>query len=82
MVTRCVCKNVDFRTIAALHAAGLSLRQIIDRTACTTGCGTCGPYVRLVITTGRTSWPVLTESQAARIMHDMPLDPPSAAPMA
>lgn len=65
-VTRCVCRDVPFTRIAALHRdQGLDFDAIRARTGCCTGCSMCEPYVRLTIATGRTSHPIL-DAKAAR----------------
>jgi bacterioferritin-associated ferredoxin len=68
MVERCVCHDVTFARISQMSREGLTLEQIRDRTKCCTGCGTCEPYVRVVIATGRTRLPVMTEQQARAVV--------------
>ncbi len=80
-VDRCICHKVPFSQILALSRGGFSLRQIVEQTRCTTGCGMCGPYVRMAIKTGRTSLPVLPEHIARGMMLEFPLvDPPPTGP--
>jgi len=38
---------------------GLTQDELSERTGCCTGCGMCKPYVRVVLTTGRTSIPLM-----------------------
>jgi bacterioferritin-associated ferredoxin len=68
MVERCVCHDVSFSRVAELARSGQTLEQISEQTGCCTGCGTCEPYVRVVIATGRTRLPVMTERQAAEVV--------------
>ena len=59
-VERCVCFDQSFEKL--LHLArteGLSQDDLSERTGCCTGCGMCKPYVRVVLTTGRTSIPLM-----------------------
>ncbi len=59
-VDRCVCHNRCFDELKALaHAEGLGFEALCERTRCSTGCGMCGPYVRLMLATGRTRFPAL-----------------------
>lgn len=58
-VDRCVCYDISFaRLLELARAEGLTLEQLKQRTGCCTGCTTCEPYVKLVLSTGRTSLPV------------------------
>lgn len=76
-VTRCICRNVSFAEILALHAKGLTLAQIKDRTGCAGGCGTCEPYIRLAIVTRTADLPVLT---GRRLADAARLDPDAVLP--
>jgi len=67
-VTRCVCRDVPFTRVAALHAEGLDFDAIRARTGCCTGCSMCEPYVRLTIATGRTSHPILDSKDLRKAM--------------
>lgn len=80
MVERCVCHDVPFERVRGLRDQGLSLEQIVARTGCTTGCGMCAPYVRLVMRTGRTRFAVLPADEAARIMRESGLKGVDAGP--
>lgn len=70
MVSRCICYDVSFAAIAAAAARGETFEQIRARTGCTQGCGMCEPYVRVVISTGRSSVPLLSLEQIDRIMSE------------
>lgn len=68
-VDRCICYEVTFREVLALHRAeGLSFEELKLRTGCCCGCGTCEPYVRLTLETGRVVHPVLDTSDVDAIM--------------
>ena len=68
-ITRCVCLDILFTEIAALHREqGLDFDAICDRTGCCTGCSMCEPYVRLTIATGRTRYPILDSREVREAM--------------
>lgn len=70
-VDRCVCLDVSFASLIALHRdQGLGLEQLKDQTGCCTGCTTCEPYVRLALQTGRAVLPVLSPAEQDRIMRE------------
>lgn len=65
MVDRCVCHQVSLTRVKAcaeaLRGAGVVgeeaiLAALAADLRCTTGCGMCGPYVRLTLRTGRTAF--------------------------
>ncbi|MGD1915779.1 MAG: bacterioferritin-associated ferredoxin [Phycisphaerales bacterium] len=59
-VERCVCFNQSFEKLLEMsRQEDLSLEQLSDRTGCCTGCGMCKQYVRVVLSTGRTSIPLM-----------------------
>ncbi|GIW73517.1 MAG: hypothetical protein KatS3mg103_0039 [Phycisphaerales bacterium] len=59
-VERCVCFDQPFeRLLEMARQEGLTLEQLSERTGCCTGCGMCKPYVRVVLSTGRTSIPLM-----------------------
>jgi bacterioferritin-associated ferredoxin len=70
MVNRCICSEVPFWTIAALAKQGKTFEQIRAATRCCDGCGTCEPYVRVVIATGKTDLPLLSGPQQDAIMAE------------
>ncbi len=76
-VDRCVCHDVTFAALRALakesdaragtvdadHAVvEHALKEIRRATGCTTGCGTCEPYIRLMLRTGRTRFAVFPQT--------------------
>lgn len=78
-VTRCICHNITFaelHTLSQQLTAQLGIHpdspQMLEtlraRTGCTSGCGTCLPYVKVMLKTGHTSLPVLTSQQVERIL--------------
>lgn len=59
-VERCVCYDQPFEKLLKMaREDGLTQDQLSDRTGCCTGCGMCKPYVRVVLSTGRTSIPLM-----------------------
>lgn len=69
-VTRCICHDRSFEELRSLAAAeNLALEQLKERTGCCTGCGMCEPYVRLMLATGRTAFPVLKPAETAEILR-------------
>ncbi len=71
-VTRCVCNCVTFQELIDLAQRldpqrELSEDDLIEalaaRTRCATGCGTCRPYIRVALRTGKASLPVMSTSQ-------------------
>jgi bacterioferritin-associated ferredoxin len=68
-VDRCVCYDVLFTQIAALAKSGKSLEQIRVETGCSGGCGMCKPYIDVVIATGRTELPVMSEEVCRAIVE-------------
>jgi bacterioferritin-associated ferredoxin len=70
-VDRCVCHNITFRElreIAATHKADLA--ALSARTACATSCALCRPYIQVMLATGRTEFPVLTESECQALIRE------------
>ena len=59
-VTRCVCLGLTFDELKARAVEhGDTFEALRERTGCCTGCGACEPYVRLMLETGQTRFPVL-----------------------
>lgn len=72
-VDRCICHELPFSHLLKVARDGnLSFEELSLQTGCSTGCGMCGPYVRLVLHTGRTRLPVLSESQIASLLASPP----------
>lgn len=79
-VTRCVCHDVTFAELKSLCAVvGPDQDALAARTGCGTGCGTCVPYIQLMLRTGRTEFPVMTGAQFAALLKDQPLPRAQAA---
>ncbi len=54
-VDRCVCHERLFTEILAIaRERGLDLEGLQREEVCSCGCGLCGPYVELMLETGRT----------------------------
>jgi NAD(P)H-nitrite reductase large subunit len=59
-VERCVCFDQPFEKLLRMaREEGLTQDELSERTGCCTGCGMCKPYVRVVLSTGRTSIPLV-----------------------
>ena len=84
MVRYCVCTDQSFAELRRIASErGLGLEQLKQATGCCGGCGTCEPYVRLMLTTGRTTFPVLSPIQCRTIMAmPAPALPPPPEPTA
>lgn len=67
-VVRCVCRDVRFELVIELWQQGMSLDEIQDQTGMGGGCGTCLPYARLAVATGRASLPALSPAQLDRLL--------------
>ncbi|MBX3366511.1 MAG: (2Fe-2S)-binding protein [Phycisphaeraceae bacterium] len=79
-VTRCVCHDVTFAELKDLaQQVGSDLDTLSKRTGCGTGCGTCVPYIQLMLNTGRTEFPVLTGAQFAALLNTQPAPRAQAA---
>jgi len=53
-IDRCVCHDVTFRrALEVAKERSLSLEQLCDELGCTTGCGSCEPYLRRCLATGQ-----------------------------
>lgn len=73
-VNRCVCHELSFSDLLAqADARGLDFDGLRALTGCSTGCGLCGPYVRLMLRTRRVSFPVITPVTIERMLV-MPVD--------
>ncbi len=62
-VDRCVCFNVSFARLQKFAAANsadttVSLEQLQTAFGCGRGCGLCIPYIRKMLRTGQTTFPV------------------------
>jgi len=59
-VTRCVCFRKRFSELKRLAEARgwQELADVARATGCTTGCGSCAPYIRAMLVTGHTSFAV------------------------
>ncbi len=75
MVTRCICHDVTFAELRGLaDRTGADLTELSRRTGCGTGCGCCIPYIRLMLRTRQTHFPVLSAAAFAKLL-EAPLAP-------
>jgi bacterioferritin-associated ferredoxin len=59
-VDRCVCIGITFAALKQVaDAERLDFETLRARTGCSTVCGLCEPYVRLMLKDGRTSFDLL-----------------------
>ena len=69
-VDRCVCHNITFRELHAIAIAEKAdLAALSARSGCASGCTLCRPYILLMLATGETKFPVLTEQQCQDRIH-------------
>lgn len=66
-VDRCVCMDVTFERLHRLAAHGAGLDELRRRTGCGAGCGLCIPYIRAMLATGRTRFPVMSPAELAKL---------------
>jgi len=67
-VDRCYCREVMFKDLKALAAReGADVDRLGELTGAGTGCGLCRPYIRVMLATGRTELPVLTDADVERL---------------
>ncbi|MGV3614235.1 MAG: (2Fe-2S)-binding protein [Fimbriimonas sp.] len=60
-VRRCVCAEITF---ADLKAAGVqTVEEAGERFGAGLGCGSCLPYLRAMVATGRVAFPVLPRDE-------------------
>lgn len=70
-VERCVCYDQPFEKLLKMaREEGLTQDQLSERTGCCTGCGMCKPYVRVVLSTGRTSIPLMNGKSLKAIAEE------------
>jgi len=68
-VNRCVCHELSFADLLEqADARGLDFAGLRTLTGCSTGCGLCEPYVRLMLHTRRVSFPVLSPITIERML--------------
>lgn len=75
LVDRCICHNVTFamlkeRDAAAAPATDLRTRlsSLSNATGCCTNCGMCKPYVIEMLLSGKTGFPLFSQSLAGQIV--------------
>jgi hypothetical protein len=84
-VTKCVCLDLEFSALKDLaRTMNFDFDALSAWSGCCTGCRTCEPYVRLMLQTGETRFPVLSAQEAADIIAAAKSNekgpPPQAAP--
>ena len=70
-VSRCVCYDISFEELKERSKENnLSFDELQQTTGCSTGCGMCEPYVRLMLNTGQTSFQPLPPHEADQILKE------------
>lgn len=68
-VTKCVCHELEFSALKDLaRTMEFDFEALRAWSGCCTGCGTCEPYVRLMLETGQTRFAVLSPKDAAAVI--------------
>lgn len=66
-VDRCVCADISFERLKRIaRERGLDFETLRRETGAGLGCGLCAPYIERVLTTGRTSFDLLSPDAAQR----------------
>ncbi len=70
-VDRCLCLGLVFSELKDLaEKRRLHFEELQRATRCSTGCGMCEPYIRLMLQTGETRFPVLSPTDLAAACAD------------
>lgn len=70
-VSRCVCYDISFDELKRLiKEKDLSFDELQHATGCSTGCGMCEPYIRLMLKTRQTSFEPLPPHEADQILKE------------
>ena len=70
-VNRCICAEVPFAELKRLADTGIrDLEELGRLTNCGKGCGMCIPYIRVVLATGETDLPVLSQYELNAFQPD------------
>jgi bacterioferritin-associated ferredoxin len=57
LISRCICRNVEFSELLPLaRANGWSLDDLVRETGCGGQCGLCRPYLSRMLRTGETEF--------------------------
>lgn len=68
-VDRCVCRNVTFAQLIALHErTGREFDDLAKETMIGDGCGICVPYAKAAIVTGKPKLPACGPGQLALLI--------------
>ena len=66
-VNRCICANIPFTELKKLADTGIrELEELGRLTNCGKGCGMCIPYIRVMLASGVTDLPVMTDRELER----------------
>lgn len=69
-VDRCICHQWTFAELAArARERSCTLDQLMMDTACGTRCGLCLPYLKLMLVTGKTRFPVMSDAKAELMLR-------------
>ena len=69
-VNRCVCKELYFTELKKIaDENNLNFEQLQERTECSTECGLCEPYVRLMLKTGDTNIKPMHPDEIQRLLE-------------
>jgi bacterioferritin-associated ferredoxin len=68
-VDRCVCRNITFAQLIALHErTGRGFDDLAKETLLGDGCGICVPYAKAAVVTGKAKLPACGPGQLALIV--------------
>jgi bacterioferritin-associated ferredoxin len=66
LVSRCICRGVEFTTLLPLaRASEWTLDGLVRETGCGGQCGLCRPYLREMLRTGQTEFHELLPPESA-----------------
>ena len=70
-IDRCVCYRLPFAELQRLAGeVGADYARLSELTKCGTGCGLCVPYLKLMLLTGNTSFPVLSPARLQKMVRE------------
>jgi bacterioferritin-associated ferredoxin len=59
-IHRCVCHDIEFADLKRLaDSLNLDIQGLKQAANCSTSCGMCEPYIRLMLATGKVKFPIL-----------------------
>ena len=56
-IRKCVCFDISF--VDLKRSGCQTVEEIVDMYGCTSGCGLCEPYIRLLLQTGQTEFAIM-----------------------